>query len=247
MTVRASLANPIRRLKYDGAEPDVFCPVKAVPMTLGHAWYWHRHVQPLVNDQYVSATAGNVRLDPHAGVRADVGWNWPLYYAMAGTTNRLKQGAERAVAWTIVAEVSEGWVPVGMLTSVPAYASPYPGDHSKLAFVWYLSNAPREHLDRVGLPPLLGVAYMLVDVAIQTRLDLGGDASIFLHADPAGGEKLVEFYERKCRMARLWNEKRISLVRKVEPGQYFAMANEQARDFCARFDKYRGDQTSQEG
>lgn len=241
MALLSRLSNPIRRLLYrpPAGLPPALCPVRIVPMTLQHALYWHRHVQPLINDQYVKARE-NVTQDTFAGVRADVGWRWPLNYALAGCFNRLRRGTERAVAWCIVAEAQEGLVPVGMITAVPAYASPYPDDEAKLGFVWYLSNAPTEHYSKVGLPPLLGVAYTLLDIAIQTRLDVGADGSIFLHADPAGGDKLIEFYEDKCRMTRLRHSKRISLVREVTPGEYFAMGNDQALAFCARFNEYRG-------
>jgi hypothetical protein len=64
-------------------------------------------------------------------------------------------------------------------------------------------------------------------------------ASIFLHADPAGGERLVQFYSDNCGMTRLWHQKRISLVREVRPGEYFAMGNDQALSFCTRFDSLR--------
>jgi hypothetical protein len=241
MALLSSLTNPIRRLAYRQAEgsPLALCPVRVVPMTLQHPLFWHRLVQPLINDQYVKAAA-DVPQDAYAGVRADVGWNWPLNYALAGTSNRMRRGAERAVAWCIVADVAEGPIPIGMITAVPAYASPYPNDDAKRGFVWYLSNAPTEHYNKVGCPPLLRVAYMLVDIAIQTRLDVGADASIFLHADPAGGDKLTELYEGKCGMTRLRHFKRISAVREVTPGEYFAMENDPALAFCARFDESRG-------
>jgi hypothetical protein len=147
--------------------------------------------------------------------------------------------AERAVAFCILAQTGRERTPIGMLTAVPAYASPYPGDTAKLGFVWYLSAAPAEHYAARGLRRVSGVAYALLDIAIQTRLDLGESAAIFLHADPAGGEQLIAFYVDKCGMTRLWDNKPISLVRQVRAGEYLAMTHAQAMQFAARFDSFR--------
>lgn len=238
------LRHPIRWLPCaDIAEQDVEAAIDVVPMTWQSAWYWHRRVQPLIDQHYVKE-ADRRPEDVYAGVRADVGWRWPAYYALAAAWNRARPAAapaERAVAWCVMAATDLGPIPVGMLTAVPAYASPHLGDEAKLGFVWYLSNAPAEHYQVSGLPQMFDVAYALLDIAIQSRLDFGEDAAIFLHADPAGGPKLIGFYEVKCGMTRLWHEKRLSPVRTVVPGEYFVMTAEQATTFCARFDEQRAE------
>jgi hypothetical protein len=210
-------------------------------MTLGDALYWNRKVQPLINDQYVrSTTPTNKQGDPFVGLRADVGWNWPFVYSLAAVFNRTRKSPERARAWLVAARVVEGLVPIGMLTEVPAYASPHEHDPTaKLGFVWYLSNAPTEHYRNVGLPSIRNVAYVLLDVAIQSRLQSCGDAAIFLHADPAGGEKLVTFYGEKCGMTRLWSDKQLSPLRKMIPGEYFAFEHEKALLFAKFLDPLR--------
>lgn len=210
-------------------------------MTLPLAWSWHRRVQPLINQHYVKETDRQPE-DVNAGVRADVDWCWPAYYTLAAGWNRARPGAapaERAVAWCVMATTDQGPIPVGMLTSVPAYASPHLDDNGKLGFVWFLSGAPAEHYQGIGLPRMFGLAYTLLDIAIQSRLDFGEDGSTFLHADPAGGPKLIDFYQVSCRMTRVWHEKRLSAARTVVPGEYFAMTSEQAAAFCARFDSQR--------
>ncbi|KVD05526.1 hypothetical protein WI77_27005 [Burkholderia ubonensis] len=216
--------------------------VAVVPMTAEHVRYWHDHVQPIIDSQYEQAGSPRETGDSYAGVRADVGWNWHVNFALAKWWNALRPAADltrRAVAWCLSVVGEEGQVPIGMLTAVPAYASPFVGDDGKLGFVWYLSDAPAEHYVAVGMHRVTRVASALLDIAIQTRLELMGDASIFLHADPRGGGKLLTFYEDKCGMTRLWDEKRISLVRSVKAGQYFAMVHEQALQFAARFDPLR--------
>lgn len=238
------LSHPIRWLPCQSAaaEPNLQCAIEIVPMTLRHAFYWHRYVQPLIDLHYVRDTDRRPGEDIFAGVRADVGWSWPTYLALARIWNCRRWGAsplERHVAWCVMARAEEGRIPIGMLTAVPAYASPYPSEDAKLGFVWFLSDSPAEHYQINGLPRMFGVAYTLLDIAVQSRLDLGQDAAIFLHADPAGGPKLTAFYEAKCGMTRLWHEKRLSAVRSVIPGEYFAMTAEQATQFCGRFDPLR--------
>jgi hypothetical protein len=103
----------------------------------------------------------------------------------------------------------------------------------------YQTRPPSEHFLAKGMPPVLGVAYTLLDTVIQSRLDFCQDAFIFLHADPAGGPKLISFYADKCGMTRLWHEKKISAVREIVPGEYFAMRHDEAVKFCARFDAFR--------
>lgn len=237
------LNRPVRWLSCGGTnDTGVQAAIDVVPMTWQSAWYWHRQVQPLIDKHYIREQDRRPGKDVFAGVRADVRWRWPTYFALAAGWNRARPGAapaERAVAWCVTAATEDGPIPIGMLTAVPAYASPYLGEHAKLGFVWFLSDAPAEHYQLNGLPKMFGVAYTLLDIAVQSRLDLGEDASIFLHADPAGGPKLIAFYETKCRMTRLWHEKRLSAVRSIVPGEYFAMTAEQANEFCARFDALR--------
>lgn len=145
----SSLKHPIRWLQCPTlAEPDLEAAIEVVPMTLPLAWSWHRRVQPLINQHYVKETDRQPE-DVNAGVRADVDWCWPAYYTLAAGWNRARPGAapaERAVAWCVMATTDQGPIPVGMLTSVPAYASPHLDDNGKLGFVWLLSGAPAEHL-----------------------------------------------------------------------------------------------------
>lgn len=215
-----------------------------MPMTWDHVDLWHYHVQPIIEAEYIKAEATTSGVDPKAGVRADVGWNWHYYFWLAKRWNTVRptaRFAQRAVAWCLVVLGEDGrQLPIGLLTAVPAYASPYLEDNTELGFVWYLSDAPAEHYLQRGMPRVSGVASALLDIAIQTRLDLIGNAAIFLHADPAGGEKLLTFYGDKCGMTRLWHDKRISSVRSVKAGEYFAMTHVQAMTFAAKFDPLRG-------
>ncbi|RDU97624.1 hypothetical protein DWV00_17250 [Trinickia dinghuensis] len=213
-------------------------------MTWEHVDFWHDHVQPIIQNHYVKWEDGANGPVPGIGIRADVGWNWHFYFWLAKRWNTVRPVARRdrrAVAWCLVVLGEDGkQLPIGMLTAVPAYASPYVDDDSELGFVWYLSDAPTEHYLQRGMPRVSGVASALLDITIQSRLDFVSDAAIFLHADPAGGTKLLEFYEDKCGMSRIWHDKRISSVRSVKAGEYFAMTDAKARTFASKFDPQRG-------
>ncbi|MBY4870750.1 hypothetical protein K6W76_30355 [Burkholderia anthina] len=237
------MTNPIRRLPFSGTAGKSTCEVAAVPMTWEHVDFWHENVQPKIDGQYIKANELEFGADPRTEIRADVGWNWSIYFWLAKRWNTVRPHAgpeQRAVAWCLVALDGQGMqLPIGMLTAVPAYASPFPNDNAELGFVWYLSDAPMEHYVHRKMPRVSSVAQALLDIAIQTRLELINSAAIFLHADPAGGTKLLKFYKDKCGMVCLQEDKRISLVRSVRAGQYFALTHAQGEAFAGKFDPLR--------
>ncbi|WP_322070605.1 hypothetical protein [Paraburkholderia bannensis] len=247
----SELKHPIKSLPFkalldDGAGS---YQIGIRPMITADVHYWNRHVQPLIKAQYDEWPA-SVPLDclrhtdvDVGAIRADVHWDWERIFLLAKCHNFLRPLAdvrERAHAWCLELAGADGGVPVGLLTAVPVYASPILGDGSKLGFVWYLADAPTEFYVTMRLDPVAGVARALIDTAIQMRLDLGVDASVFLHADPKGGRKLIEFYGGRCGMKRVDKPKRyISPFRRGMPGEYFYLDDEAGRAFCAAHDARR--------
>src|SRR5437763_11400400 len=75
------LEHPIRFLPVGEETEDLDdVQVRVVPMTYELASQWHAQVQPLIDANFVHAA--------HAGgakrVRADVGWDWPKQWLLAG-------------------------------------------------------------------------------------------------------------------------------------------------------------------
>lgn len=239
----AALLNPIRRLARKGtaSAPLDDVMVRIAPMTMGHVNLWHTHVQPLVDANYSHwATGVDVR-----SVRADVGWDWSKIFGLALAHNSARfipgNHSSRAAALVIalLTEADEE-VPIGMLTVVPKFCCTVKGDQRDRTFAWFLSDAPAEFYDAIGSGPVAAVAKALLDTAIQSGLGSRQDGTLLLHADPAGGPKLEEFYVDKCKMERLKADApAISLLRRRHSDQYYHFDAAQAAVFAQQFDARR--------
>jgi hypothetical protein len=246
-----TLKRPLRSLPFYGSlnGRTGSCLINIRHMAAADVRYWNRHVQPLIKAQYDEWPA-SVPVDwlhpagmDLGAIRADVDWDWERIFLLAKCHNYLRplsSAREQAHAWCLELSGTGGGVPIGLLTAVPAYGSPVQGDPSKMGFVWYLADAPAEFYVTMRLDPVAGVARALIDTAIQMRLDLDDDAAVFLHADPKGGRKLIEFYGERCGMTRIDNPKRyISPFRRAVPDEYFYLDDQAGRRFCATHDDRR--------
>jgi hypothetical protein len=103
----------------------------------------------------------------------------------------------------VIKQVGSPEFPIGMLSMVPILNCAVSGNFCDLGFCWYLSDAPAEAYRQVlKIPPIKGVAAALIDCSIQATLDVSGDRTHLLHADPNGGDKLISFY-KGCNMTQL--------------------------------------------
>jgi hypothetical protein len=236
----SALNHPVRCLPVDGGKTgDVVIDVKV--MTWNHVNAWNTLVQPLIDNTYMHSS-------PHVEerrVRADVGWDWSLNYAMALIHNAARllpaNMSGPARAFTVVVGPDNEEIPIGMLTVVPEFYCRIGGTAAKRAFVWYLADAPREFYTRVlHVAPVKGVASVLIDSAIQSGLDAGGSGATLLHADPKGGAKLQDFYMEKCGMQRVhMQEHAISALRRTNINQYFYLDTSAAKQYSARLNHRR--------
>ncbi|WP_321818770.1 MULTISPECIES: hypothetical protein [unclassified Paraburkholderia] len=206
--------------------------------------YWHRNIQPLVNQHY---RLHSDTTDTSRRVRADVGWNWWHYasYALGHNLAVRSHSAPPSLVcgWAMMLALQgqkPARVPVGLLTAVPDFVCHVGGTTGGRGFVWYLSNAPAEFFrDKIKAPALEGIAEALLDTTIQTRLDFCGDATTLLHAEPEGGSRLQSFY-RGLGMKEVTMSERVSLFRGAKPGEYFGFEDKEARTFADRFASRRG-------
>lgn len=201
---------------------------------------WHRHVQPLVDANYVHSQRARAGLR----VRADVGWKWERIVTLARIWDAYAPLSESTGSLSICMVVELGDAedfPLGMLTVVPGFVSNALGQERRRSFAWYLSDAPREvYTDLLRRHPVRGVAHALVDCSIQAGLENEGDGTLLLHADPQGGTKLHHFYQVDCGMTRLpAGDPRISRLRFAPSEEHFHFDVAQASAYCARFDHRR--------
>ncbi len=146
---------------------------------------WHSMVQPDIDK---------------SGPRADQGWDWrkiALLLWGAGMRRgprlfQLQVGPElRPVAMLALLE-NERWVNDPQRPAV---------------YVWYLSTAPRSISSATGVdgspctPGLVGKAALDVALCVSQASDGGG--RLWLHADPNGGDSLIQWYGLDAHATRI--------------------------------------------
>lgn len=237
-----ALNRPIKSLpstNATGLAVDVV--VSVVPMTLALTATWVRYVQPLVDANYQLDVPGASTRN----VRADVGWNWNriFWMALGQTTTAPVTLSGRALAMSMVVKPSNAPAfPIGMLTMVPQLMCNVFTDTRHRGFGWYLSDAPAETYQRIlKTRPIKGVAAALIDCSIQATLDLTGDAEHLLHADPAGGQRLVRFYRDRCKMTQLpaAHGPITPFFRRKNADEYFHFDHAGATAYSAAYDPRR--------
>jgi len=197
-------------------------PVFVSLMQVGHALVWHGVVQP--------------HIDAAAEPRADKGWDWRILRTMFPLAEVLRR--RRCYGYSVFALDRHNMVsaaPVGMVLLIERY--PYLANPSQdSTFVWFLSAAPAEALKSFdGIPLSLGG--VLLDIAITTSINTGTEGRIALHCAPAGGPRLLKFYEKNG-LARL--PEAIALPAPWEnDGRYFHADSTIAARLSAAYNPYR--------
>ena len=234
----SALNRPIKSLPCrDATGQSVQVAVSVVPMSRVLVKLWAKFVQPLVDLNYQHTGTGI----PDQKIRADVGWNWQHNHDWAAA-HGMFLGPTRAMC-VVIKQVGAPEFPIGMLTMVPRLNCNAFGVVRERGFSWYLSDAPFEVYQQVlKIPPVRGVASALLDCSIQSTLDIAGDGTHLLHADPRGGDKLIRFYRDTCRMVQLppTNGSVTKVFRRQDdPEEYFHFDDAQARTYSAKYDPRR--------
>lgn len=168
--------------------------VALVPMTADHASWWHGHVQPIIKENYRTASqAGSQH------IRADRNWNWNRSFRLLDVHNFghfSTRSAHPAYGLTMITRNELGeQVVIGMMTVVPRYLCKSDRFGSK-TYAWYISTAPSEfYREYFSSIKLAGVGKALFDAAIIASYRAGLNGAVLLHAAPEGGEELKALYE----------------------------------------------------
>lgn len=156
-------------------------------MTVPQVFWWHSHVQPIID---------------HDPTRADNGWNWLLYVPFAAVAGRVLTRRPVGYAVGIAAPDKDRFIPcalVQLLGRVPAL-----DEHGrKSVFVWFLSTAPDEALTSIEdhpvpadrIPRRLGS--IALDVAVTHSLNHRRSGRTALYAEERGGDVLLQWYRRR--------------------------------------------------
>lgn len=133
-----------------------------------------------------------------------------------------------------------GWdfLPCVMVALVERYQA-LDDNRRSCVFLWYLSTAPAPLLSRFlggPAPKLLGQAGL--DIGRTRSFLLEYEGRVGLHADPGGGDPLLDWYERQGMTRLPATAPAVSVVRPND-GRYFYYTPERARQTHAQLDHLR--------
>ena len=159
--------------------------LRVTSMTLHHVFWWHSHVQPVIDR------------DPN---RIDKDWNWLLYAPFTVFAGMALKKEPAGYVVGIVPEKGEHLIPCAMiilLGRLPALDN----HKKKSAFTWFLTTAPAEALLNVKeynltadmMPRRLGT--IVLDVAITHSFNHRRKGRMALYADKKGGDVLLNWYK----------------------------------------------------
>ena len=93
-------------------------------------------------------------------------------------------------------------------------------------FIWYVQKAPKEYLEKNNITEKefdVKIATAILDTAVTLSLNGLPGGNVLLHADPKGGDFLLDFYSKQgFKQIPLEAGERISVTR-ANDGRYFHM------------------------
>lgn len=114
------------------------------------------------------------------------------------------------------------------------------GDEASSAvFVWYLAGAPEAAVQAHGNPRAITTA--VLDIAIQVGLHGQADGRLWLHADPGGGDRLLDWYQAKG-LEMVPQDTTLpgpAIVGRPNDGRYFRLDEARARRVAAHLAEWR--------
>jgi hypothetical protein len=198
-------------------------------MTLSHARWWHRHIQPWIDRQ--------------SGARADRGWRWPRIYA---TTHLVGSAFRQKPVGLIAAVIRGDWfMPVAMAVLVEAYPH-LPDPTLEAVFLWYATRCPDEVIEMALKVDADAVPKRLMEITVDMAITHSFNASlrgrVGLHAAREGGQELAEKYA-SFGMLRLPRTHALPTGmrnwKSGNDGRYFYHSEETAVVASERLDPYR--------
>lgn len=133
-------------------------------------------------------------------------------------------------------------VPVGLV--LLSLGFPALDDHrEKAVFLWYLTAAPMNALERNGVSVNPRLLEVLVDIALVVSETQGFGGRIGLHAADEDGNpasvKLFEAYKTRCRLLSLPKDANMPGIVRKNDGRYFYTTPLLARERMAALDDIR--------
>ncbi|MCX2901080.1 hypothetical protein [Pseudomonas mandelii] len=218
-----------------------YARIEFLPMTAAHATWWHQNVQSIINTKY-RALSDSTPKNAHKKVRTDIDWDWELWHWLLSVHNFGHASAIKspAMGLTLAAINEEGFaVPIGMMTLVPRYLCNSDKIGEK-TYLWFLASAPSTTYDDwLDGKALDGVGSALIDAAIQESYKVKADGAVLLHADPDGGQYLLDTYKGLGFTSLGSSFGPITLFRWRNRSQYMLLGAKEARKIIRDNEVYR--------
>jgi len=178
-------------------------PIETTIATKEDRAYWQKHVMPFEK----SETAKK--------------WNWKSNLGEIGKAYSLGKVLGQNPELVVLKKNN---IPIGMLLQVKNYSEKITtGKIRDTAMIWYVQKAPKEYLIKHGINEKefdIKIAKAIIDVSLTSSLKESGN--VLLHADPKGGNRLLEFYRQEGFTQMPKEKGRISSGR-ANDGRYFYM------------------------
>ena len=181
-------------------------PISVEVASLRDREVWQREVMPFEK----SKTAKN--------------WNWEARYGKIGKAKKIGNIFRQNPEFLIM---KKGNIPIAIMLHVDNYFERVTSEKQKrTSMIWFVQKAPNEYLLNNNIDENdfdIKIAKAILDTGLIASLNESG--SMILHADPSGGEKLIEFYRNEGFTQISKVQGRISKAR-VNDGRYFHMSKE---------------------
>ncbi len=166
---------------------------------------------------------------PHEQSEVAKAWNWKIY------ENTLYHLAKLAKQEPNFITISTKGVPVAMMLYVNSLKEMVTnGTPEPTGFVWYVQKAPKTFLLENNIDEKsfdVKIATAILDTAVTMSLNGESKGKVLLHADPKGGDFLMQFYEKEgFKNIPLSSGDKISLHRDND-GRYFWMDSQSAFNY----------------
>jgi hypothetical protein len=174
-------------------ETNQWVEIFIVSMTSDHARFWHQKIQPQIRQQ----------VEQEKIVRADYNWHWVRMRHWLPLSQQIQN--RRCFAYTILLRkdspgANGAFAPAAMLLGIESYPWLLPTISVKRSsFAWFLTSAPKDVLKEpdIGVSNAPALGRILLDTAMVTSENAGHKGRIWLHAAPAGGQALFDWYIRR--------------------------------------------------
>ncbi len=184
--------------------------IAIVNMTPEHAFYWDAVIQPAIR------TIGNQeRREGKKPSRVDHHWSWPRIRVLLPLAQSLIKRRCRALTVLLQRDLiwQEPWegppkiedepkaIPAAMILLIESYPWLLPTARKRQStFTWFIASAPKKVLQELGVFTTPSLGSILIDTALITSMTLGHRGRMWLHADHRGGQRLFDYYSKKCNL-----------------------------------------------